>query len=187
MISKQSSNTVNLIIILVLVIALLVVSIFYVSERIANANEIEYLNEELDRTSITFYQSQVEGNLRSLLNFLGVRPVDAVDWEGESIQVVTDNFLELDEGISNVNTPIPITERIPENLRTELQGLQGNIEKILSNLQNEQNLNLDIKEEIMNFTSAVHECVQFAESQTWERMTTDIECLNEEMAGSVTE
>lgn len=185
MISKQSNRTVNLIIILVLGIALLVVSIFYVSERIASANEIEYLNGELDRTSITFYQSQVEDNLKSLLISLGLRPVDDVDWEGQYFQMVTDKFLELNKGITNIATPTLITERIPENLRTELQGLQRNLENILSNLQNEQELNLQTKEEIMNFTAAVHKCVQFAESQTWNRMTNDIECLNEEIIGSV--
>jgi hypothetical protein len=166
-------------IVLILSVSLLFVSILYFSQQVRYSNEKEYLTKELDNTNMHSYQVQVEDPLRFLLNYLTVRPAEEVEWEEQLIQKTTSIFLELDSGITNLATPSLVG--IPDDTLTELQNLKGNIETILSSLQSEQPLDMKTKEGIMNFTQSVDTCVQFADSQSWERITSDMECLNEEI------
>ncbi|PAV28208.1 hypothetical protein CIL05_17740 [Virgibacillus profundi] len=179
MFGKHLNRRLSSIVILILSVALLVVSILYFSQRVTYSNEKEYLTEELDNTKMHFYQIQVEDPLRSLLNYLTIRPAEEVDWEEQLIQETTSIFLELDRGITNISTPS--IRGIPDDTRTELQNLQGNIGTILSSLQSEQPLDMETKEGIMYFTKSIDACVQFADRQSWERFNSDMECLNKEI------
>jgi hypothetical protein len=179
MFGKHLHRRLSSIVIFILYVSLLVFLILYFSQRVTYSNEKEYLNEKLEHTNMYFYQIQVESPLRTLLNYLTIRPAEEVDWEAQLIQETTSIFLELDRGITNISTPSII--EIPDDTRTELQNLQGNIGTILSSLQNEQPLDMETKERIMNFTQSIDECVHFEERQSWERFTSDMKCLNKEI------
>jgi hypothetical protein len=179
MFTKKLNRRLSLIVILILSAALLIVSILYFSQRVTYSNEEERLTEKLDHTNKYFYQTQVESPLRTLLNYLSIKPAKEVDSEEEVIQETASIINELDRGISNLSTPSVI--EIPDDILTELQMLQGSLGSILSSLESNQPLNIEMKETIMDFTQSIDSCVQFQERQSWERFTSDMKCLNDEI------
>lgn len=175
MTEKRSNMRLSSIIIVILSVVLVIVSILYSTQRITYSNEKELLNEEIDNTNKELYKLQIESPLRVLLNFLTIRPAKEVDWDEQLIQETHVLFIELDQGISNIAT-YNLSD-IPGEIKTELEDLQLNIGDLLSSLESEEPLAMETKEDIMNFTQSIDACVQFSETQNWERFISDMECL----------
>ncbi|SET64882.1 hypothetical protein SAMN05216389_11868 [Oceanobacillus limi] len=170
---EYSDRRLSPIIIGVLSILLLIVSILYFAERGKYANA----KEKLDSTNMYLYQIEVESPLRGFLNYLGVQQVEDVDWEELDIQEIASKFSELERGLENINAPN--IEGIPEETLIVLQTLQDKIKLI--NIQTEKTLDENTKEEIMNLTKNINTCEVSEFNRSWEQITSEIKCLNNEI------
>jgi hypothetical protein len=168
MTTKNSfKDTRTIITILVLSIIILVILNLYLAKK-----------EELDQSNMYLYELEVEGPLRVLLNYLGLRPVDSVDWkEQEFREGLTLIISDIEEGLRNID--VPILEEIPETTHTELRTMQEKIWSILGSLQNDKTLDDRVREEIMGLSKSIYTCKVDTYNKSWEQINTELACLNE--------
>ncbi|WP_047985577.1 hypothetical protein [Ornithinibacillus californiensis] len=164
---KSFKNTGILITILVLSIITLVILNLYLAKK-----------EELDQSNMYLYELEVESPLRVLLNYLGIRPAESVEWEEEEFREgLTSIIRDIEEGLQN--TDVPILDGIPETTYTELKNMQEKIWTILGRLQNDKTLDDKVREEIMGLSKSIYTCKVDTYNESWEQINTELACLNE--------
>jgi hypothetical protein len=164
--NNSFKSTGIIITILVLSIIILVISNLYLAKK-----------EELDQSNMYIYELEVEGPLRVLLNYLGLRPVDSVDWEEQEFREgLTYIISDIEEGLRN--TDVPILDGIPETTYTELKIMQEKIWTILGSLQNDKTLDDKLREEIMGLSKSIYTCKVDTYNKSWEQVNTELACLN---------
>ncbi|MBC5638722.1 hypothetical protein H8S33_18280 [Ornithinibacillus sp. BX22] len=161
-------------IIWVLIITILILFIFFLTERGKYANE----KDKLESATMYLYYLEVESNLRSLLHYLGLRSAKGIEWEEQEVtETLNYHFGNLDRGIDNVNNPI--LEGIPEKVHTELLTLQETIKRFQQSTQSHESIGDTTKEKIMMFSSSIHSCNVEEHNRSWEQIFSEIECLNQ--------
>ncbi|MEN2467970.1 hypothetical protein [Ornithinibacillus sp. JPR2-1] len=158
----------------VLIITILILFIFFLTERGKYVNE----KDKLESATMYLYYLEVESNLRSLHHYLGLKSAKEIEWEEQEVsETLNYHFGNLDRGIDNVNDPI--LEGIPGKVHTELLTLQETIKTFQQSIQSQEILDDTTKEEIMMFSSSINSCNVEEHNKSWEQIFSEIECLNQ--------
>lgn len=153
---------------------ILFISILYIADRNKYANE----EIQLEKENIHLYDLKVETPLRFLVNYLGVQPVELVDWEEQQfLEDLSTTFNNIETGISNINNlEIGL---IPKRIRELLHNLQEEVISLQENINKEKSLDQDTKEKIVNFSKSISLCKVEELNRSWEEIESELECLNE--------
>ena len=161
------------IIIWILSLVILIFSILYFAERNKYSNQ----SQKLEQTNLYLYELEVKSPLVILLNYLGARPVEAVDWDEEVVSNDIQHILrELDSGLTNIYNPA--LQNVPNDIQLQLHDLQDKLYPILKNVYTEEPFDEQSKVAIMNLSEAVSVCDISEIIIGWDQVKSKLECMN---------
>lgn len=173
MVPKYSvSKKGDIIIIGVLLLAILIILMLFLSER------NKYVNEKgkSEKVAIYLYKLEVESPLMVLSYFLGIRSIESVDWNDKVFQEDLKHlFRDLDHGISNIDNLE--AEVIPEKTRTYIQTIREKIAPIYNAIRKEDTLDEMTKAKVMAFSETISSCELGGVKRSYKQIDSKLECL----------
>lgn len=161
-------------IIFILSLVIFTLSILYFNELKNNANE----NEDLEKVSMYLYDLEVRKPLSTILFFLGLQPVESIDWEEEAFRKDLQSiFRDVEEGLTNIDYYNP--QIVPNHVLLQLQDLQEKVRHILITINREKPIDEQTTSKIMSISESIHVCGIYEISQSWNQIESKLKCMND--------
>ncbi|MBD7985061.1 hypothetical protein H9649_10725 [Sporosarcina sp. Sa2YVA2] len=161
-------------IIFILSLVIFTLSILYFNELKNNANE----NEDLEKVSMYMYDLEVKSPLLVILFFLGLQPVESIDWEEEAFRKDLQSiFRDVEGGLTNIDYYNP--QIVPNHVLLQLQDLQEKVRHILITIKREKPVDEQTINKIMSVSKSIYVCEINEISQEWSEIESKLKCMND--------